>query len=751
MERHKGARGWAVRLVAGQVLFTWVCAQGTSDADRTESAARRAPWVLLGYERTLPIPHGARSLKQQLKAAGYEVVERELPATAPWDATNGTGTARAVIVVRTRREADLPAIPPEGFRVELHRNADINVVQVVGGDACGAMYGAMELGEQIRDGGWDRIHSQTVAPRFPFRAIKFNLPWMSYRRHEALQLHDETCRSLEFWNEFLDLMAENRFNTLTLWSLHPFTLMIRPKEFPEACGMSDQELARWQHFWRQLLRMARERGISVYMVNWNIFVSPEFARARGVSPLSARMEFFGEGDRSELVERYTRQCVTQVLEEYPDLAGLGVTLGEGMGGMTPEERKDWIERTIIAGMRAAQHPVRLIYRAPLSATKHSGGSTSVDTEQMTRRALEQLDLPTPIWLEFKFNWSHGHSSPRLSMVHGGPLTDTYWNPPPKNYRIVWTIRNEDFFILRWGQPEFIREHIQLNGHDYVGGYIVGSECYIPARDYLQRPDPRIPWRYAFQRQWLFYKLWGRLLYDPTTPDRVFARAFDERYGVGTGEVLLPAFSAVSRMPLLLASVHKGTWDFTLYCEGFLAPKPTTTKQSWVDDSPFISVDELINQEPLDPSYMSIAEFVRRISRGEPIPPATITPWALADDLERNGQRALALLETLRPCADAVEFEIADVRIWARLCLYFAEKLRAGVALQTYRVTGRTSERDRAIRHLRQALEHWTALVEQARPYYGPVPLIHTGSVPFSWELYLDRVRHDVTIAETAHP
>ncbi len=48
---------------------------------------------------------------------------------------------------------------------------------------------------------------QTTAPRFAFRAVKFNRPWMSYRRHESRQLHDQTCRDLGFCREFLDMMA----------------------------------------------------------------------------------------------------------------------------------------------------------------------------------------------------------------------------------------------------------------------------------------------------------------------------------------------------------------------------------------------------------------------------------------------------------------------------------------------------------------------------------------------------------------
>ncbi len=711
-------------------------AKGSEDQPR--------PRVLLQFDATAaPVAFGAKRLQAALDQAEFGV-QLAKPSGAA-----SAATARIAIVVPPADDAQHPA---EGFAIRRSANDGTLAIKIVGGDAAGAMYGALEVAEQLRHGTQlDRIQPQKTAPRFAFRAVKFNLPWMSYRRHDSLQLHDQTCRDLDFWREFLDMMAENRFNTLTLWSLHPFTWMIRPKNFPEACGFSDDELAEWQEFWRTLFRMAKDRGIDTYMVNWNIFVSPEFSSAHGVSPHSAKMHYWGEGDMSELVERYTRECVAQVIDEYPDLTGLGITLGEGMGGMTPEQRRDWIDRAFIAGMKAAKRPARLIYRAPLSAGTGSGGSTSVTTEKLTRKAIERLDLPEPIWVEFKFNWSHAHSSPRLSIVHGGRLDDTYWNPPPTNYQLTWMMRNEDFFLLRWGEPSFIRRHIELNGQDHVGGYFVGSECYIPAKDYLQRPDPRIDWQYAFQRQGLYYMLWGRLLYDPATPDAVFARAFDARYGTGTGDVLLPAFEAVSRMPLRLASLHGSTWDFTLYSEGFLAPQGPRGGKPWRDESPFISVDALIHQPPLDADYLSIADYVRLTSEGTEIPAERITPPALADALQRDAENALELIDGLDSPTGSVDFELADIRAWANLSLYFAEKLRGGVALQTFRLTQRPSDRSEAVSRLRRAAYHWDSLIQVTRPMYGEVPLIHTGSTPFSWERYRDRVLHDITIAEMADP
>jgi hypothetical protein len=170
-------------------------------------------------------------------------------------------------------------------------------------------------------------------------------------------------------------------------------------------------------------------------------------------------------------------------------------------------------------------------------------------------------------------------------------------------------RNEDFFCLRWGQTDFVRRHITLNGHDYVGGYFLGSECYIPAADYMTRPELNRPWKYAFERQWLYYMTWGRLLYNPHTPEDVFIKACTVRYGE-RGRLLYEALSLGSRMPLRLASFYKGTWDFTLYSEGFSSVNARS------NPAHFIGIEDLIRQPVLDPDYMSIRDFEK--ARGEDI-------------------------------------------------------------------------------------------------------------------------------------
>ena len=43
------------------------------------------------------------------------------------------------------------------------------------------------------------------------------------------------------------------------------------------------------------------------------------------------------------------------------------------------------------------------------------------------------------------------------------------------------MRNEDIFILRWGQPDFVREFVQRQeSRDYVAGAFIGSGTMLVA-------------------------------------------------------------------------------------------------------------------------------------------------------------------------------------------------------------------------------------------------------------------------------
>lgn len=702
--------------------------------------------ITLAYDSSLqPVHYAAGKLSDALarKGKGIKVVSENNPKDLPsvWVVTNGN-------IPRALRKwisaKDFEGLQPEGYA--LQRIVNKQSIVILSSDAIGAEYGLLDLADQVElHGSFDQVKNKRINPKFEYRIVKFNLPWSPYRVSKATEVHLQTCRDLKFWEKFLDMMAENRLNALSLWNNHPFPYMIRSHNFPLASGLSDTEMKEWQSFWKQLFSMAKQRGIQTYIINWNVVVSPEFTKAYGGKEYS---------DLSDQVKNYTKESVTQLIDEYEDLTGIGVTLADWMGNfpdkLTPQQREDWIDDTFVAGMKAAKRPVKFIHRSVLAG----------DPVAM-RNLISKADLKDPALVEIKFNWSHGHSTPKLSIshdYHSGKIDERFWSPKPKDYNIQWMVRNEDFFVLRWGQPDFIREHIALNDKDYVNGYFIGSEGYIPAADYSHKPSAEKTWQYAFEKQWLFYKLWGKLLYNPYTSDKEFENAFELKYGSGVGNPLLEATRLASNMPLRLASFYRSTWDYTLYSEGFIEAEPAEQKGEFDRSNPLISITDMLDHPTLDPAILSIADYVENGLLKKNIDKNRITPLALADSSERDSRRALELIDGLMPrtgaAAGALKSELEDVAVWAHLGLYFADKLRAGVALKTFYKTGNDQQKQQAVILLQKCLNHWDQVIRFTKDRYLPTPHVMTQNYGpefqvFHWELMRPQVEKDIAIADHA--
>jgi hypothetical protein len=246
-----------------------------------------------------------------------------------------------------------------------------------------------------------------------------------------------------------------------------------------------------------------------------------------------------------------------------------------------------------------------------------------------------------------------------------------------------------------------------------------------------------------------------LLYNPQTPDSVFINEFVYRYGKKGGS-LLYASSLAGQTPLRLASSFDLGWDFTLYSEGFLALNPATKSVN------YISVDRMINQPPLDPNYVSVKDYVRAISRDSTFNyTIAVTPLMLADMLEKDCNEALKIVSKISTTGNNdLMYEVADIKVWSNLGLYFAQKLRGAVALQEYRTKGNEPKKQEAIKFLEQALQFWDTVVAITRPIYKDMPLVHyseqggvrskeNDKLRFHWEKIRPGVAHDIEIARNA--
>jgi hypothetical protein len=690
--------------------------------------------VYLEYDKTMPqAVYASKKLKEALDAKGYQVTEE----------SSGDNYRISISIDTLNLHDEAYSLTSEG-----------NTIKIVGGDKRGMIYGCLSMAEDIRNGvSLGDVKSRSGKPHYILRAIKLNTSWYSYRPSSALDQHYETLRNPEYWEAFLDMMVENRFNSLSIFNLHPFLYMITPKNFPEASPFSPKEMEQWKNLHREIFRMASERAIDTYIIPFNIFTSEEFSKAHNVALTNFYPHYYCTGDTSELVKKYMRECVTQVLQEYPGLTGIGLTLGEGMAGMSPQQRENWINDTYIEGMRLSGRKSKLVHRIPFSSTTESLGATSADVERLTRKAIEkeagQEFIQDPVFADLKYNWSHAHSTPKLVKVHGGKMFDTFYNPEPIGYKITYTARNEDFFALRWGVPDFIRAHIAENSQSYVGGYFIGSETYIPALDYFTAVTAPVDWKFAFERQWLFYKLWGRLLYNPQTSDDIFKAEFIRRYG-SRGKNLLQAYALASSTQLRLASLYDCGWDFTLYGEGFLALIGDSTR--------YISVQQLMSHPPLAPDYVSVENYIKTINTGGSFSEDKITPPVLIQMLNRDCSKAIKLVDDIDTKDNAsLMYEVSDIMIWANLGLHLAEKLEGAMELQRFYINGNDKNRKEAIKHLEKALGYWDKVIEITRPIYKDMPLTHYNGSSynrndnnlFHWARIRPEVAFDIEIAKKA--
>jgi hypothetical protein len=121
----------------------------------------------------------------------------------------------------------------------------------------------------------------------------------------------------------------------------------------------------------------------------------------------------------------------------------------------------------------------------------------------------------------------------------------------------------------------------------------------------------------------------------------------------------------------------------------------------------------------------VQAYVKNLLSGSPLADTLVTPPKLAGLLEQDCKKALQLVNKIHiPANGLLLYEAADVKAWANLGLYFAEKLRGAVALHTYRSAGGEENKQRAIRHLEASLRYWDEVVAITRPLYNDMPLVH---------------------------
>jgi hypothetical protein len=588
------------------------------------------------------------------------------------------------------------------------------------------MYGALDFAEQLDLRG--SVREKRIEPALGIRALKFNipLPGTGYLSEEDLA-NNQWFWSLDYWRKFVDMAARNRYNALTFWSAHPFDRMVRIPKYPEATDIPPAELDRNIAFFRKLFQMAADRGLDTYLVTWNIHVSRAFAAGHNI-PVS--------GFDSPLVRDYQREAIKALFATYPTLTGMGTTAGERMPNkMTAREKLDWVAETYFAALRQVGKPVPFILRYWQS-----------EPEAMAAM-LDAVKYPAPVYLDIKYNGEHMYSSTRPHVL------DRRWiDLAHGRYQLLWHLRNDCLFILRWGDPDFARDVVRHMAGPDTAGFVEGSELDVPGSDRIHTPAAQVhlDWEYKFEKHWFRYMLWGRLGYFADEPDETWRDHFTRRFGAA-GPDTFEAMRQAGRIVPLITSYHWNYMNGDWYPEGSVGSWNTSYEQSRVNyrrAALYHDIRTYIFNNTIDPEYANIPEYLAASKATGPLD--------VAGRLASYGRAALRSIAAARGKVERGRKEFActemDLQAYGNLGIYYAEKLRGAAHLARFLFSGDAREQRQAVDRLQGAAAAWRAVVAATEHHYIPHEVWLFGQ--FDWKRYLPDVERDIEIAreiQAFHP
>lgn len=694
---------------------------------------------------------------------------RKITATRG-DPTTGGPRDRGDILITFWREpasgdTGREGLRPEGFSLTVHRAATLEL-RIGSLDPAGAMYGGLELAEQIRARGPHGVVDTRRNPYLSLRGTKFNAP-LDLRTPSYSDMGDSAQRNIatmwdfDFWREYLDGLARHRYNSVSLWNLHPFPSMVKVPEFPDVAlddvwrttarleedystrtvdllspaMLASKEIVKRLtidakiDFWRRVMRYAKDRNIDFYIVTWNIFTYGTDGK-------------YGITDSLEnpVTKEYFRASVREMFRTYPLLAGIGLTAGENMGEVkmysggidTFDAKENWLFATygqgVLDAARAApERRIRLIHR------QHE--SRAQDIAATFKPVIEAPNVD----FVFSFKYAQAHIlSSTVQTFHRGYVESL------GDLKTLWTLRNDDALMFRWAAPSFVREFVRNIPRGNTQGYYLGSDMWVWGREYLDL-NPRTPRQLEIDKHWLHFLLWGRMGYDPTLDDATITALVAQRFPGVDAAALLAAWQDASMVYPLVTGFHWADFDFQWYIEGCRSrPGPAKTA------SGFHSVETFIGQK-VHPGTdnIPIPEYVAAVTTGA-TPSAGTTPVEVARRIDARADAALRALPRLTgaPAArrDAeLAATLEDIRAMALLGKYYAAKIEGATALALFRASTDPAHQARAIAHLESAARHWREYSSRtAARYQNPVWTNRVGHVDFR-ELDAE-VARDVEIA-----
>lgn len=621
--------------------------------------------------------------------------------------------ARILAAVRRAPELkrfDLPEFWPQAEEAFLIQQMGKTWI-VTGSDPSGVLYGELELADRIRaDGALPAGINDMEHPALKLRGTCIGMQKQEITYEGAEYDYPYTPQNFPFfydkaaWIKYLDMLAEERYNTLYLWNGHPFTSLLKLPKYPEAQEIPTAQLDQNIAMFKWLTAEADRRGIWVLQGFYNIHLSHAFARAHHLPyHLSAP---------NPVASAYTRYAISEFVHEYPH-AGLMMTLGEAL---SPRYGAEWLAQTIIPGVKDGLRELGITQQPPIVVRAHA---TDID-------AVMKAALPLYANIDTMFKWN-GESLTWTNVR--GPVRDRFkMLAESSNVAITNIHLLSNLEPFRWGDPDFIRQ-TEAN-FQRIG--IEGLHLY-PLRywDWPYAGDNTDPLLLQTDRDWIWFAAWGRYAWNPyRNPAKEHAywvSRLAQKYGsTEAGEKILDAYTLAGPcQPRLLPRIGITEGNRQAFTLGMTMPQlidparfnPAVTL--WTGDAP-----------PGERLADYVAEDVKHLPHhGE-------TPIGVSDAAVDASAKAVVAAQAAAPSVakNRAEYDrfVNDMRSIHLLMEFYNAKTRAAEQVLLYGYDHDGAHLSQAETLLQQSVDRFRELTQTAGRAYRTATGMETSQrrIPF---------------------
>ena len=585
----------------------------------------------------------------------------------------------------------------EGFQII--SNGKSMMIRAAG--PSGVLYGIMEIKDRFMESGMlDFSLNLTDQPEMVLRGACIGMQKTTYLPGRSVYEYPYTPENFpwfydkELWIDYLDMLVENRMNSLYLWNGHPFASLVKLEDYPYALEVDEKTFQLNEEMFQFITSEADKRGIWIIQMFYNIIVSKPFAEEHHIKTQ----------DRSRpimpLIADYTRKSIAAFIEKYPNV-GLLVALGEAMQG--EENDIEWFTKTVLPGVQDGMKTLGMHEEPPIILRAHDTNAPLV--------MQHALPIYKNLYTMHKYN---GESL--TTYQPRGP-----WSQIHRDLSSSGSIHISNVHILanlepfRYGSPDFIQKSVQAM-HQVHGANALHLYPQASYWDWPYTADKAEDRLLQIDRDWIWYKAWGRYAWkadrERETEIDYWTDELGDLYGSKeAGRYILEAYEETGEIaPKLLRrfGITEGNRQTLLL--GMFASQ-LVNPYKWRVYPGFY--------ESCGPEGEILLEYADKAWRGETH--VGETPPQIIREVVHHGNQAWEAIEKAAPHVSAHQEEFDrlrnDIHAYKAFADFFADKVEASMLVLRYGYSGDLEDLENALPYLEKSVDHYRKLVNLTKDAY----------------------------------